>query len=333
MHFQKLKIMFQKQLYKILLKDYQLPGGKSLDISLTYQLFGQPLHTSPVVLINHALTGNSNVTGKNGWWNQLVGYDQVIDLHQYTILAFDIPGNGFGEENENLLENYKDFSTKIIADIFWKGLANLDIYQLFAIVGGSLGGGIAWEMFFQYSQRIKHLVPIATSIQSSDWLKASVLVQEEILNYSNRPTEIARMHAMLMYRTPASLAQKFCRQYKNDQQQYAVESWLRYHGKTLSSRFELSAYRLMNHLLRTIGENTDVEDIILLTKNTPTNIHLIAVDTDLMFTHEEQKNTYETLRQYNEKVHFSTINSVHGHDAFLIEHKQLNTILNNIFKN
>src|SRR5690606_26045836 len=125
--------MLQKQLHKIVLKNYQLSSGKSSDISLTYQLFGQPLHSSPVVLVNHALTGNSQVAGKDGWWAQVVGYDQVIDLNRYTVLAFDIPGNGFGGESENLFENYTDFSTKVIADLFWKGLDELNINQLFAV--------------------------------------------------------------------------------------------------------------------------------------------------------------------------------------------------------
>lgn len=324
--------MLQKQLHKIVLKDYQLSSGKSSDISLTYQLFGQPLHTSPVVLVNHALTGNSEVAGENGWWNRLIGYNQVIDLHHYTIVAFDIPGNGFGGESENFFNNYTDFSTKIIADLFWKGLDELNINQLFAVVGGSLGGGIAWEMLFQHSQRIQHLIPIATSVQSSDWLKANVLVQEQILNNSLQPIEDARMHAMLLYRTPISFTQKFNRRYKDDERQYAVESWLKYHGRALKSRFELPAYQLMNHLLRTIGEDLCHEDIIQLAKITSAQIHLVAIDSDLMFTHEEQKNTYETFKRHTEKVNFSTINSIHGHDAFLIEYEQLNAILNNIFK-
>src|SRR5690606_9382862 len=324
--------MLQKQLNKILIKDYQLPNGKSLDISLTYQLFGQPLHTAPVVLVNHALTGNSEVAGKNGWWNRLVGYDKAIELQHYTVVAFDIPGNGFVEKRESLFDNYTDFSTKIMADLFWRGLNALAINQLFAIIGGSLGGGIAWEMLFLYPQRIQHLIPIATSIQSSDWLKAFVLTQDQILNNSSQPIEDARMHAMLLYRTPTSLTQKFHRQYKDDEQQYAVESWLKYHGKALHSRFKLAAYLLMNHLLKTIGENLQLEDMIHLAKITSTKIHLVAVDSDLMFTHEEQENIYKTLKQHNKNIHFSTIKSIHGHDAFLIEYEQLTAILNNIFK-
>src|SRR5690606_5234107 len=101
------------------------------------QLFGQPLHTSPVVLVNHALTGNSEVAGKNGWWTQLVGYNQVIDLNRYTALTFDIPGTGSGGESENFFDNYTDFSTKILADSFWKWIGGPNMNQRFAVVGRS----------------------------------------------------------------------------------------------------------------------------------------------------------------------------------------------------
>ncbi len=60
-------------LHHLKIKDYLTTTRYSTDISLSYELFGQPLHTAPIVLINHALTGNSNVAGTKGWWQDLVG--------------------------------------------------------------------------------------------------------------------------------------------------------------------------------------------------------------------------------------------------------------------
>ena len=64
-------------------------------LNLTFQVFGAPLHTAPIILINHALTGNSQVIGESGWWNDIVGVDKTIDTKKYTIVSFDVPGNGF----------------------------------------------------------------------------------------------------------------------------------------------------------------------------------------------------------------------------------------------
>lgn len=82
-------------LHHLQIKNYQTLGQKTQDIELSYQLFGQELHSAPIVLVNHALTGNSNVTGDGGWWSALIGEGKCIDTNKYTILSFNIPGNGY----------------------------------------------------------------------------------------------------------------------------------------------------------------------------------------------------------------------------------------------
>lgn len=321
-----------KNLHQITIQDTNQDPSSNHCLTLSYQLFGQPLHSAPIVLVNHALTGNSQVSGEKGWWKTLVDYDATIDLNRFTVIAFDVPGNGYNTQEDIVFRNYKEVTTKKIAQYFWTALEQLNIEELFAIIGGSLGGSIGWEMFFQNPTRIKNLVPIATSYKSSDWLIANTLVQDSILNNSNNPIHDARMHAMLLYRTPASFEQKFKKQYLEDQQSYKVENWLNYHGQSLTKRYQLASYKLMNHLLKTIGESLSQETIQDIILNSPTNIHSIAVDTDYMFTYEEQQKAHKQLNNKKENYHFSQIQSIHGHDAFLIEYEQLNKLLINIFK-
>jgi hypothetical protein len=47
---------------------------------------------SPIILINHALTGNSQVIGESGWWNDIVGVDKTIDTRKYTIVSLTCQG-------------------------------------------------------------------------------------------------------------------------------------------------------------------------------------------------------------------------------------------------
>ena len=131
---------------------------------LSYQIFGQVLNEAPNVLINHALTGNSNVAGKEGWWNALIGPGKIIDTTRYAVIAFNVPGNGYDGKPENLIENYQDFTARDIARLFGLALEKLGVSKLFAAVGGSLGGGIAWELAFVFPDLIENLVPVA-----SDW--------------------------------------------------------------------------------------------------------------------------------------------------------------------
>ena len=114
----------ENTLLHINLNQFKTKNGKVYNIPLSYQLFGQPLHTAPVILINHALTGNSDVTGKNGWWQTLVGEGKVIDTNRFTIICFNIPGNGF---DGFFIDKYTDFTAHDIAEVFIKGLKSLKI--------------------------------------------------------------------------------------------------------------------------------------------------------------------------------------------------------------
>lgn len=322
-----------KCLNEIEISAFPVSENEVRDFRLSYQIFGQDPHQAPVVLVNHALTGNSEVCGEKGWWKSLVGEDRIIDLNKYSVIAFDIPGNGYKRSEEALITDYKLFSTKLVARLFWKGLDHLKIQHLFAVIGSSLGGGISWEMAFLRPNAIEHLIPIATSAKSSDWLIGNVLVQDRILNNSSNPIEDARMHAMLLYRTPASFDVKFNKEFKTEENQYSIESWLRYHGRALDNRFKLASYKLMNHLLKTIGKDLTDDDFIDFAKNTAAHIHFITVDSDYLFTKAEQLKTYQLIDKYSDNISFSEIKSIHGHDAFLIEYDQLNQLLQPIFLN
>ncbi|WP_347922835.1 bifunctional aspartate kinase/homoserine dehydrogenase I [Pontimicrobium sp. SW4] len=309
--------------------DYITNTGSKNTIKLSYEVFGKPLHEAPVVLVNHALTGNSNVAGEKGWWKDLIGEDKVIDTNTYSVLSFNIPGNGY---DGFVIENYKDYVARDVANIFLKGLELLKIDKLFAIIGGSLGGGIAWEMAVLNPKITEHLIPVATDWKSTDWLIANCQIQEQFLLNSNNPVHDARMHAMLCYRTPESFKERFQRSKNDDLEIFNVESWLLHHGKKLQERFQLSAYKLMNQLLKTIDVAKDREANFKVLDSIKAKIHIIGVDSDMFFTAEENRETHKQLALTHPNVTYNEISSVHGHDAFLIEYKQLEKIIEGIFK-
>jgi homoserine O-acetyltransferase len=316
-------------LQHIIINNYTTECGVlNSEIKLSYQTFGKALGTAPIVLVNHALTGNSDVAGEHGWWLDLVGDNKVIDTKLYTILSFNIPGNGF---DGFVIDNYKDFVARDVAELFLIGLEELKTGKLFAVVGGSLGGGIAWEMAVLKPNLAEHLVVIATDWKSTDWLIANCQIQEQFLLNSKHPVHDARMHAMLCYRTPESFKERFQRTKNEDLEIFNVESWLLHHGKKLQERFQLSAYKLMNQLLRTIDVTKGRDENFNVLENIEANIHIIGVDSDLFFTAEENRETQKQLALTHPNVTYSEIHSVHGHDAFLMEYEQLEEIIEGIF--
>lgn len=315
------------ELKKLNIENYVSENGTSFNIELSYEVFGKPIGSAPIVLVNHALTGNSSVCGKHGWWNHIVGENKLIDLNKYTVLAFNFPGNGY---DGFLIRNYENLILRDIAKLILKGLEKLKIENLYAIIGGSIGGGLVWEIAAISPNVSENFIPIACDWKSSDWLLANTRLQKQILNNSSNPVHDARMHAMLCYRSPLSFQKKFAR--SKDSEIFNVESWLLHHGKKLQQRFSLQSYKMMNHLLSTIditrsGE-LKFEDIVSKIKG---NIFIVSVDSDLFFTDYQNRETFYKACRIKDNIFFKTIKSVHGHDAFLIEFDQLNELLSNVF--
>jgi homoserine O-acetyltransferase len=297
-------------------------------IPLSYEVFGPSIGTAPVVLVNHALTGNSTVTGELGWWKELIGNNKLIDTACYTVIAFNIPGNGY---DDFLIESYKHFTARDIARIFKLGLVQLNIQQLFAAIGGSIGGGIAWELGALYPDLIENIIPIASDWKATDWLIANTRIQEQILKNSSRPVHDARMHAMNLYRTPESYQAKFKRTTHKELNQFNVEAWLQHHGEKLEQYFNVTSYKLLNHLLSTLDITRNKGSFLEVASSIKSNIFMIGIDSDLFFTAKENKAAFLALSGVKANVYYGEIQSIHGHDAFLIEFKQIESLLEQLF--
>ena len=311
------------------ISNFKTHAGVSYDfIELHYHQFGQAIGTAPVVLVNHSLTGDSIVCGPDGWWNEIIGEGQTIDTQRYTLLAFNVPGNGMLEQTFSTPE---DFHTGDIAALFLAGLKVLGVKKLYALIGGFIGGGIAWEMAALAPDLTKYLIPVAADWKANDWIIANTFLQKRILENSKNPLEDARIHAMLTYRTPQSFDYRFGRTRNEDFGIYNIESWLLHHGNKLAQRFSLEAYVMMNHLLSTINIERSGRTAVEIIQTISADIHLIAIDSDLFFTAKEDQKTTEFVKPVKENIFYHELQSIHGHDAFLIENDAVAQILTPIF--
>ena len=318
------------QLNEIKIIDFIIESGETIpSINLTYQLFGKQLGDAPVILINHALTGNSNLTGKNGWWKEVVGEDKAINTKKFSIISFNIPGNGFCS---NDFYHPDKFHLGDIANLFILALEGLKIKKLHSIIGGSIGGCLTWEIAAKKPSIAKFIIPIASDWKARDWMIANTYLQDRILNNSKNPVQDARIHAMTFYRNPKSLNNRFGRSFNQSKGIYNVESWLDHHGTKLNERFNLESYKMMNQLLRSTDITRGGKGFIKIASNINSEIHLVCVDSDLFFLPDDDKKTYNLLSKSKKDIFYHEINSIHGHDAFLIETKQISNIFTKIFK-
>lgn len=292
-------------------------------LDITYEIFGREIHTAPIIVVFHALTGNSNVAGEEkGWWKELIGKDKAVDLNRFTVISFNILGNGYDGE---LIENYRDFCGKDVAILSFHTLRSLKVKEIYAAIGGSLGGGIAWELVAEFPKFSKYLIAVATDWKATDWVQGFCGIQENILNHSDEALQDARKMAMMFYRTADSLTQKFHRRKQADGQ-FEINSWLNHHGVKLESRFTKEAYLMMNHLMRTvdISRGQYTEEVF---QHIHTKIIQISINTDLLYLPEENRNTSRLLDRLGIENYLYEIESSDGHDAFLIESDKIGELL------
>lgn len=319
----------EEELKHILLENFEtVSGSKIKKIQISYQVFGKELGSAPVILVNHALTGNSLVSGINGWWSEIIGLEKPIDTSKYSVLCFNIPGNGF---NENNFDFNLDLNLGDIALLFVKAIDQLKLAKLHAIIGGSIGGCLTWEMIALKNDLASIIIPVAADWKATDWLIANTFLQDRILKNSRDPVSDARIHAMTFYRSPKSLNTRFTRTKNLDKNMYNVESWLIHHGEKLRQRFSLKSYLFMNKLLSSTDITRDGESFINKISKIKSSIHLISVDSDIFFLPNEDHETYLIAKKNNLDITNHIIKSIHGHDAFLIETKQISDIFTKIF--
>ena len=308
-----------KELRFLSIKDFETEKHGTLpEVRLSYETAGPALGEAPVVLVNHALTGNSSVAGPDGWWADLIGPGKAIPTEDFTILAFNIPGNCYDGEP---LPRHDLFTVRDVARLFILGIESLGIRKLFAVMGASLGGGLVWQMAVLKPELSERYIPIATHYKADDWLLAQTLVQSILLS-GPHPLHDARIHGMLCYRTPESLDKRFRNEVKEDGTPKIID-WLDFHGRRLEERFELEAYKVMTYLTGEIHAADTPEEL----KPLRDKVSLVSIDSDLLFPHAL---TEELARELG-CPHY-TIHSIHGHDAFLMEYLQLSEIVRGIFR-
>ena len=141
----------------------------------------------------------------------------------------------------------------------------------------------------------------------------------------------ARLMAMLFYRTAISFKHRFNRSVHEETGIFNAESWLLHHGNRIEERFNVQSYQLMNHLLTHIDITRRRGKFKEVAKNIKAKITQVMIDTDIFFVPDENIETATLLNDLEIENDLKEIKSIYGHDGFLIEFDQLETVLKDIF--
>ncbi|MCX7875497.1 MAG: homoserine O-acetyltransferase [Melioribacteraceae bacterium] len=331
-------------------------GEKIERLDIAYETYGKLNdEKNNVILVCHALTGDAhassfnNPNGRAGWWDGIIGLDKSLDPSKYFIVCSNFLGSCYGTSGPasiNPLTNKKynlSFPSITVRDLVYGQKLLIDflgIKKIKTVIGGSLGGMQALEWSLLFPDLVESIIPIACGSKHSAWAIGLNEIQRKVImddplwkngEYNTQPFNglaTARMLAMITYRTNKNFETRFERKVKEHKEKkdfYEVESYLHYQGKKLVQRFDANSYLYITNIMDShdIGRNRG--GTLNALKSIKAKTLVIGINTDILYPIEEQKEIAETV--INGK--YFEINSIYGHDAFLIEFDQMNPIIEN----
>lgn len=322
---------------------FTLESGEQLaEISIAYHTFGTPnTDHSNVVWVCHALTANSNPLQ---WWPGLIGISDFINPSDHFIVCANIIGSCYGSTgpknfNPTTGERYlRDFPNLTIRDIVKAHQLlreHLGVKEIFFGLGGSMGGQQILEWAIQSPEAFKNIALIAASAKSSPWgvaIRASqrMAIEADPSFYSSSPKggwkglEAARAMAMVSYRTHM-IYNKNQAQSVNNVSDCLAESYQRYQGEKLRNRFDARSYYTLSKAMDTHDVGRDRDSVAKALGAIKAQALIIGIKEDLLFTEDEQI----VLSQNITHSELEFINSIYGHDGFLVESKTISLLLQN----
>ena len=348
-------------------KPLKLDAGVELSpYQVAYQTYGElNADRSNAILICHALTGDQHVhnvhpvTGKEGWWDSIVGPGLPIDTDRFFVICSNVLGGCLGttgpaSKNPATGEPYGlTFPVVTVRDMVRAQAALLDhlgIGQLLCVAGGSMGGMQVLQWVVTYPERIFSALPIATAARHSaqniafhevgrqavmadpDWRNGKYLVEG---TSPHRGLAVARMAAHITYLSDAALHRKFGRRLQDRElptfgfdADFQVENYLRYQGSSFVERFDANSYLYITRAMDYFdlaGEHGDV--LANAFRNLKSRVCMVSFTSDWLFPTEEARQIVHALNAPGAPVSFAEIETDKGHDAFLLDEPELFAIV------
>ena len=326
---------------------------------------------SNAVLVLHALTGDSHATGEaskahptEGWWSEIIGPGLAIDTDKFFVVAPNMLGGCQGSTGPSSLDRQgREYGSRFpyltIRDQVTAQKAFSDVIGItkwHAIIGGSMGGMHVLEWALMHPEATDNIAVIAAPpVSTADQIALNSVQLEAIKidaafnkgNYydakagfgPHRGLALARRMALLNYRSPSELNERFGRTWQSETVnpfgsggRWAVESYLDFHGNKFTRRFDANSYITLVEAMNShdIGrERGGVEKALASIK---VRALVAGIDSDRLFPITGQQLIAEHFGGKLVGGKLRTIQSEYGHDGFLIEFETVGPLLRELLE-
>jgi homoserine O-acetyltransferase len=333
-------------------------GGAIPNVTIAYETWGElAADGSNAILVCHALTGDSHLVGPAGpghptagWWSGLVGPGKVLDTDRYFVVAPNMLGGCQGSTGPAALAPdgsewgprfpYLTIRDQVAAQAALTDLLGIDRWAL--IVGGSMGGMQVLEWGVGYAERVERIAVLAAPPLSSADEIALNSVQAEAIRMDpafrggeyydadegegpHRGLALARRMALLNYRSPTELNDRFERSWQSGISplggggRFAVESYLDFHGNKFTRRFDANSYLVLTDAMDSHDVGRDRGGVAAALAGVTAKALVLGIDSDRLFPVAGQEVIALHLPGNIDGDVPVVITSPFGHDAFLIE--------------
>ncbi|HRQ01221.1 MAG TPA: homoserine O-acetyltransferase [Terrimesophilobacter sp.] len=335
-------------------------GGHLPSVRLAYETWGTlNADRSNAVLIAHALTGDSHVTGPaspahatSGWWSEVVGPGLAVDTDTWFVVVPNMLGGCQGStgpastapDGSEWAARFPFLSIRDQVTAQARLADELGVERWAGVIGGSMGGMHALEWAVMFPDRVERVAILAAPAASTADQVALNSVQIEAIridpafadgNYydaldgdgPHRGLALARRMALLNYRAPEELNERFERRWQSTisplgaQGRYAVESYLDFHGNRFARRFDANSYITLVGAMSSHDIARGRDSVATALGTVTARSLVLGIDSDRLFPVEEQHAIASHLPNGIDGDDAVVISSEYGHDAFLIEHE------------
>lgn len=335
--------------------DVQLESGDTIpDVTIAYESWGTYTGDN-AVLVLHALTGDTHVTGpagpghpSPGWWDTLIGPGEAIDTERHFVVSANILGGCQGTTGPaSKAPDGRPWGSRfpaitvrdqVAAEAAFSDALGVDVWH--AVIGGSAGGMRGLEWAIMHPHRVERLFLLATCAAASAQQVALTATQNDIVradpffaggdyyDADRGPTQgldLARRVAHISYRSEAELQERFGRTLQDDELveaggRFAVESYLQHHGTKLAGRFDANSYLVLGAAMNSHDVGRGRGGVAAALGQVTARTTVAGIDSDRLYPLHEQQ---ELADQIPDAGDLAVVTSLHGHDGFLVEHEQV----------
>jgi len=346
-------------------------GRKLASVTIRYETYGQlNKEHSNAILILHALSGDAHVAGyhaendrKPGWWDEMVGPGKAFDTDKYYIVCSNVIGGCSGSTGPRSLDpatgkRYNlSFPVITISDMVraqHRLMEHLGISRWLAVAGGSMGGMQALQWVVDFPEAVGGVLAIACTARQSpqgiafNWVGREAIKYDTRWNNGDYEEEVpesglatARMLAHITYLSDESMVRKFGRELQdsdaysfNFTHDFAVESYLQYQGRRFVERFDANSYLYITKAIDYFDLGAKTEgNLAAAFKVIKSPVLVVSFSSDWLFPPYQSEHMVNALVENHVDVTYCKIESVYGHDAFLLETDTLSRLVSDYLGN